>query len=160
MARKKTGIHDGGPREVHDHALLRFDQPCSDEPRAGDAAGQQPPLDEQLGVDADSIEHQHREHDEDSAAQGEQDVVDEQLAGEADEVHPRVAAEPFAGRIADADDQPERDRQVKRREHSGVVARSERVDIGKQRTNGIPPTRSTRKPSCVARRRTPAISRR
>ena len=117
-------------RHVLDHALLGLDQPGGDEDGPGRSARQQPRLDERLGVDPDALEHHHHERREDAAAEGDQHVVDEELAREADEVHAALDLAPAAAGVRDAHDEPERDRQVQRRERLGGALRLERIDVG------------------------------
>ena len=57
-------------------------------------------------------------------------VVDEQLAREPDEVHAARDLAPAATGIRDTHHQPERDRQVQRRQHLGVAVRGEGIDVG------------------------------
>ena len=85
---------------------------------------------EGLGVDPDGPEDHRHERREDTAAEGDQHVVDEELAREADEVHAARHLAPAAAGVGDAHHQPERDRQVQRRQRLGVAARDEGIDVG------------------------------
>src|SRR5215210_2485844 len=119
-------------RHVLDHALLGLHEPGGDHDGPDRSARQQPRLEEGLDVDPDGLEDHRHERREDAAAEGDQHVVDEQLAREPNEVHAAAHLAPSAARVRDAHHQPERDRQVQRREHLGVAAQvpSERVDVG------------------------------
>jgi hypothetical protein len=68
-----------------------------------------------------AMEHRHREPREHAAAEGDEHVVDEQLPREAYEVHAAGAVEPLAAQVGDADDQPQRDREVQRTQQLGVA---------------------------------------
>ena len=130
--RRKEGREEARQdgRHVLDHALLGLDQPGGDEDGAGRSARQQPRLDERLGVDPDALEEHHHERREDAAAERDQHVVDEELPGEADEVHAALDLAPAAAGVRDPHDQPERDRQVQRRQRLGGALRLERIDVG------------------------------
>ena len=80
-----------------------------------------------IPIDSNSTDHERREH---AAAERDQHVVDEELAGEADEVHAARDLAPAAARVRDPHDQPERDRQVQRRQRLGGALRLERIDVG------------------------------
>lgn len=64
-----------------------------------------------------------------AAAERDQHVVDEKLAGKADEIHAAFGLAPAPGRIGDAHQQPQRDRQVQSGQHQGVARRRERIDV-------------------------------
>src|SRR5215203_5490687 len=117
-------------RHVLDHALLGLHQPGADHDGPHRAARQQPRLEEGLDVDPDGLEDDPHGRHEDGAAEGDQDVVDEELAREPDEVHAAPNLAPPAARVRDAHYQPERDRQVQRRERLGVAFRGEAIDVG------------------------------
>ncbi len=68
-----------------------------------------------------------REH---AAAERDQHVVDEELAREADEVHAALDLAPAAAGVRDADDEPQRYRQVERGQHLGRAVGLERIDVG------------------------------
>ena len=116
-------------RHVLDDALLGLDQPGGDQDGAGRAA-RRDQLEEGLGLDPDGLEEHPHERHEHAAAEGDQDVVDEQLARESNEVHAARDLVPTAAGVGDPHDQPERDRQVQRREHFGAASRLEGIDIG------------------------------
>src|SRR5215211_4036601 len=117
-------------RHVLDHALLGLHQPGADHDGPYRAARQQPRLEEGLDVDPDGLEDDPHGRHEDAAAEGDQHEVDEQLARESDEVHAARHFAPPAARVRDAHYQPERDRQVQRRERLAVAVRGEWIDVG------------------------------
>ena len=88
-----------------------------------------PILEHRLEIDPDRPEHPGREPEENPAAQRNQRIVDEQLAGEADEVHAPGGLPPAPARVCDPHKQPQRDRQVQRRQHLRVGCRLEGIDI-------------------------------
>src|SRR5690606_4821870 len=105
-------------------------QPGGDHDSPNCSARQQPRLEEGFHIDPDGLKDEDHESREDTAAEGDQHIVDEEFARETDEVHATTNLAPAAARVSDTYHQPERDRQVQRREGLSVATWSERIDIG------------------------------
>ena len=119
-------------RHVLDDALLRLDEPCGHDHRAG-GARRDDPLGDALDVDARGLEDSRGQPHEHAAAERDQHVVDEPLAREADEVHASLVRAERAAHVRVRDDEPQHDGQVNRGQHLGVRVRIPRIEVHEER---------------------------